>query len=339
MSFRSQTLLIRADASERIGGGHVMRCLALAAQWRAGGGRIVFACTTLPEALKQRLEADGMEVEMLPLEEEPSEIERVLTLAGQLEAQAVVADLYRISANYLGNLATLGRKILCVDDNAELPIYPVDFILNQNAHAKESDYAGSSARLLLGPSYALLREEFSPFSHWIRDAAQAPRRVLLSMGGGNQIPVMLDLLRRLRDGLEGLTISVAMAREFENAQAVRDELTRLHLKGNLLVAPKNMAEQLAEHDLLISSGGSSVWEALYMQMPALFVAIAENQVNSCRALRDVIPHPVFLSPEEVEPESLRGLMESAEKRCTLAREGRRVVDGRGAQRVVEALAG
>ena len=55
------TLVIRADASARIGAGHMMRCFALAQAWQLEGGHIVFLSHCESDALRQRITEAGME--------------------------------------------------------------------------------------------------------------------------------------------------------------------------------------------------------------------------------------------------------------------------------------
>ena len=44
----------------------------------------------------------------------------------------------------------------------------------------------------------------------------------------------------------------------------------------------NMAEFMNKADLMLGAGGSTTWERLYMELPALVTAVAENQVQGCR---------------------------------------------------------
>jgi spore coat polysaccharide biosynthesis predicted glycosyltransferase SpsG len=57
-------LVVRADISSRIGAGHVMRCLALAQQWQAEGGRTTFVCSELPGEFDDRLRPECCDVVM-----------------------------------------------------------------------------------------------------------------------------------------------------------------------------------------------------------------------------------------------------------------------------------
>jgi spore coat polysaccharide biosynthesis predicted glycosyltransferase SpsG/GNAT superfamily N-acetyltransferase len=57
-----KSLFIRADAGGKTGTGHVMRMLALAQAYQRRGGRVVFICAKIPEALEARLIQEGCEV-------------------------------------------------------------------------------------------------------------------------------------------------------------------------------------------------------------------------------------------------------------------------------------
>jgi spore coat polysaccharide biosynthesis predicted glycosyltransferase SpsG len=50
---------IRVDASARIGGGHVMRCLALAYELSRRGVSVTFVAAAMPDSLATQIRAQG----------------------------------------------------------------------------------------------------------------------------------------------------------------------------------------------------------------------------------------------------------------------------------------
>src|SRR5687768_16840999 len=52
-------VIVRADASPQIGGGHIMRCLTLADAMAADGASCTFACADLTPMLEERLLKSG----------------------------------------------------------------------------------------------------------------------------------------------------------------------------------------------------------------------------------------------------------------------------------------
>ena len=46
----------------------------------------------------------------------------------------------------------------------------------------------------------------------------------------------------------------------------------------------NMAEFMVQADLAIGAGGTTTWERCFLQLPAIVIAVAENQIISCEVL-------------------------------------------------------
>ena len=140
--------LVRADASPEIGTGHLMRTLALAQAWIDAGGRVRWLLAEAPAPLVAQIEAEGIA------------IDRATQLADALARDAsAVADVDgdRFDNRFLEGLGPAGRRTLVVDDMARRSVYPVGFVLNQNADADRSDYpADATCRFLLGSRFALV---------------------------------------------------------------------------------------------------------------------------------------------------------------------------------------
>ena len=164
-----QTLLIRADASTRIGTGHVMRCLALAQAWEDSGRRAAFAMGMDAPALEDRLRSDGMEV--VHLSAEPGSLEdaeMTADIAQKMGAGWAVVDGYHFGSDYQRIIKESGLRLLFIDDNGHADHYYADIVLNQNLHANEELYRKREpyTKLLFGTEYVLLRREVWPWRGW-----------------------------------------------------------------------------------------------------------------------------------------------------------------------------
>src|ERR1700674_102554 len=197
-------LLIRADASLAIGIGHVMRCLALAQAWQDAGGTASLAANELPDGLSPRLTAEGISVSRIHATPGSREdAAETVAQAHRLKADWVVIDGDRFGSDFLETVRTAGFRVLLIDDFADRESFPADLIVNPNLDDDGEPYRkrGATARLLMGPSYVLLRREFRKGAKK-REIRQTGNRILVTLGGSdpeNLTPKIADALARCSD--------------------------------------------------------------------------------------------------------------------------------------------
>ena len=133
-------LLLRADANERIGSGHVMRSLALARALIARGGAATLVGRIASDRLHRRL-LDAS-VTLVPLDDtEPGEDDltataRTLERLGPRDGSVwAVLDGYHFDAHYQCEIRRTGFPVLVIDDVADRAPYDADLLLNQNLGA------------------------------------------------------------------------------------------------------------------------------------------------------------------------------------------------------------
>lgn len=343
---RPEQLLLRADASAAIGTGHVMRCLALAQAWQDGGGRAVLATAMDARLLVARLRAEA--IELVQLRAEPGSLQDAqacVELAGAVDASWVVVDGYHFSHGYQRAIRPAGQQLLVVDDNGAAGRYCADLILNQNLSARKRMYARHSpgAKLLLGPRYALVRRQFGRRASHERRCAPVARKLLVTLGGSDSENVTTMVIQTLgqlaRTDWEIVVVAGASNPHRTSLEAVtRRAAARVHLKYNVA----DMADWMAWADLAISASGSTTWELCCIGVPAVLIALADNQAGIAAALsRAGCAESISLWDPRRSPQRLvsavEALADDADRRATLSANARRLVDGLGARRVVEHL--
>lgn len=164
-------VVVHADASARIGTGHVMRCLALGAALRRNGVEVVLAADELVDDLERRLRDHG--------------IDAVARRDAPADPDWVVIDGYHLDPRRRAGLSDPGVPRLVIDDlGADAADATV--VLNQNLYATPAgpSHAPTEGELLAGPAYALLRREFVDAAPQ-RTVPERADSILVTMGGAD----------------------------------------------------------------------------------------------------------------------------------------------------------
>lgn len=344
-----ETLYIRADADAEMGAGHVMRCLAIARAWMGRGGEVVVLAKALEPRLAERLQGLGLRLHELPgAWPDPGDLDAVRAVLGAEAATGrppwLVLDGYHFDAAYMEAVVRTGAGLCVVDDLADRPFFPAHLVVNPNCYAPRLRYAGPPGlRVLAGSDYVLLREEFLALGPRPEATAARPGgRLLVTMGGGEAFAVLGELLDILAGVLvDNLHVRLAAGFSCRHVGELRALAAAQPYRCEVLGAVENMAPLLHWADGAVSAAGGTAWELAYAGLPAALVVLADNQARIAAALSGrgaalFLGHAPGLSRAAVAG-AVERLMTDAALRRRLVAAGKRVVDGRGPERVVSAM--
>lgn len=344
-------VLIRADASNVIGSGHVMRCIALAQGWRQAGGEVLFAMANATATIESRLQATGFEFESLNAPGGTADdVSKTLNLARERNAAWIIADGYQFGADYQSGIKAGGHRLLVVDDFGRAEKYSADLILNQNLHARAELYCNRQpeTRLLIGTRYALLRDEFSAWRNWQREVAVRGRKILVTLGGsdpGNFTGRVMQSLQTL-----GVHVKIAVGGSNKHIESLTAQTVKTTTKTegpapsasestetrfDLQVDVPNMPDLMAWADLAVAAGGSTSWELAFMGLPSLVLVVNEHEQQVIQSL--AANRLACVATVDSLSEDLAMLAANESQRRAMSELGRSLVDGRGVERVVQAM--
>jgi UDP-2,4-diacetamido-2,4,6-trideoxy-beta-L-altropyranose hydrolase len=336
--------VFRVDASPEIGTGHLLRCLALSQALGEEAADVSFVTRTTNAILLDRIAKCSVDVIPLEAAEAPADAAFTASVAEREGAQWIVTDGYAFDTDYQRRLRTTKSRILCIDDIAACH-YVSDAVLNHGLHAEGrlSYSTEPETRLLLGPRYALLRQEFASAGNPPpREPSADGIRILLTMGGSDPHACTLRCLR----AIEALRLPVEMRVVLGPGFAQREEVRRLASASRYPVEVFFAVEDMVAHmrwaDACITAGGTTCLELCRVGVPMAAGAIAENQVPIAASVEALSLGIDLGWLPSATPRELAARLEpwlaDAEALREASRRASRLVDGRGVARVAEALA-
>ena len=297
-------VVIRADANSKIGMGHVMRCLSVADALIKRREEVLFVTaddTPVPLLIKKGIPYRVLHTDYADMEAELHKLWNALSELpqgpGVPEAALpqrntfILVDSYYVTEKYL---AALKKRITTIYmDDIYAFSYPVDMLINYNIYGEEMGYEKDAAfadtKLLLGTKYVPLREEFSAgagygqsckeFSEGVENVTPAADGgILITTGGSDSFNLAGQLLMEAMkyDALktkEYHVVSGSLNPHIGELQALAQKHENIHIHCNVT----NMAELMAESEVALSAGGSTLYELCAVGVPVIAFSFAENQ--------------------------------------------------------------
>lgn len=319
-------LLARADASPSTGFGHVTRVGALLDAWTEAGGRACLVGRGASGAIRERLEAYG--VELVDGDNQTFE-------ARFADAAALVVDGYAFAEAEQRRWAAQ-KPLLAIDDLAAHPQH-ADLIVNQILEFPAERYViEPHARLLLGHPYVLLRREFRQAS------VRAPeQRVVLTFGGSDPARLSARMAAALARRTSWTIQVVAGTGIDASLRAELEQLVREHTNIELHVDVREMAALLGGAGLCVSAAGTTVGEAMALGVPIVTVAVADNQRPVIAGIERLAAGLSLGWHADLDLDDaaarITALLADPDRRAALAQRARGLIDGRGVHRVIDAM--
>lgn len=346
-------ILFRADGNSMTGSGHIMRCLSIANEAKRRGHHTLFV--TAGNEFEDIITSRGHEIAVMNTDytDMPSELDRFMAVINARHPQTVIIDSYYVTESYLKALKESGRvpALIYIDDVSAFP-YPCDMLLNYNIYGPDAGYkalySGSGVhepKFLLGTAYAPLREEFQNLLP--RQVKKTAADILVSTGGADAEHMGLSLLREVlsrKRELEHLRFHFIIG----SMNGDRDAIRSLASGMQSVVLHENvtdMSRLMQQMDLAVSAAGSTLYELCATQTPSVTYVLADNQIPGAEGF---MRHGILKSAGDVRELGSLALAERLvsvavafaadyEKRISVSRKMRTVVDGRGAERILEEL--
>lgn len=344
MNTNLKTVVIRADASPKIGVGHVMRCMSLGKILSNLGFKIVLACCS--ETVKSVGASKITFMEIIEISTKKSSTAQAQELFQLLPngCGILICDTYAHGFEFESALRGWTDFIVVFDDLAEVT-HDCDILINSSLGFKASNYnklVPSSCNLLLGPRYAPVRSIFSELRKKIVvQKNEIVERIAVSLGGTdpqNNTEMIVSLIHKL---LPEIFIDIYLMPGAIHYKTI-EKVTKNWSENIILKEPKSeIAYSLSKADLVIGAAGSSVWERCTLGLPSMVIVTADNQRHIAAGLKRqhaaLVVSENELGNKKIMSKLLKNICTDFAFRKRLSIASKNLCDGNGALRITKKI--
>ncbi len=328
-------VLFCVDGGSEMGMGHVYRSLAVAKELTkiVPHADVCFLMRAeLPEGM-QHIAGAGY-----PIRVARQDADTTIGVIRDYSPNIIINDRPFLADDYLRALAGLGASTInLVDslDDIEKPFELASIIIAtmQEGDVELDDYHA-------GPAFAILRDSFRKKTNKVPAISDEGRKLVVSFGGSDPQNLTMKALSAL-DGVADVSVTVVLGPAYGYRSELEALVAKLSVKPEILKNVEHMADILFEADLVLCSGGMTVFEIAALGRPGIVLCqnTRERERMEGFARYGTILHLGLGTDvsEETIRDQAEGLVKDRGRRQQMSDAGARLVDAQGASRVYEVM--
>ncbi len=321
---------IRADGGPERGIGHLVRSSVLANRFLKEGYDVTYLTKT-PDPVADVCPST---VDIYPLDTQHPHRDTVAWIE-ETGTDIVISDCYDVdtAAQKAISRATDCFVVLQYDDRHELCC---DILVNGHLFGSEVEYRwrGTEPTWCVGLEYLLLRDEFQELAKQPVNWRDPPETALITMGGSDVTNTTPSAMRAF-DGLD-LEVDVIIGPGYDNQGQITNVAAEVFCQFNLIENPPDLPARMARADFAVSGFGTTAYELLATKTPFVGIPVVENQERTARSFDSRELAEVVWSESDIV-DRIHSLDRNTDARHVLIQRYSQLVDGAGADRVLEAI--
>ena len=342
MNSPQYTIAIRTDGSTAIGMGHISTCLALAESLKQYPEiSFYFIMRNFKEAV-DKVRSYGYVVQEIPIRlTEEQTVKSMLKILRDNKTNLMVTDLLEISLDFSQQLREQGIKSISVDILGKIKLQS-DIIINRTfikERYKNYNWNGRT-RYFLGSEYVVLNKQYWGMEKLQREIKKKVKNILVCLGGGDEFNITTRVVNVL-DSISDVQGTIILGAAFQGEQELKRTFKKVKNQFTVEKDVKNMSQHLLNTDIAICAGGLTLYELAITGTPALIIPMNGHQIENAQTFEkagSVIGTDLYtMVTDEQIKEKIIILMNDNSKRKEMSIAGKKVTDGRGAERIAKII--
>jgi spore coat polysaccharide biosynthesis predicted glycosyltransferase SpsG len=335
-------VIFRVDAAPRVGWEHLWRCHVLAAALQRRRRPAYFLSQLEPGSLGLLLKRGGNEwLDADSTAGTDEDLAELVQEVRRLRPAAVVIDAPDVKEGYIEELRRTGVLVMSLDSAAGIA-FPSRLVVNPLLGPSREAYEFQrGTQLLLGARYALIRPEIRRQRPVRAQEPAQPFRVLVALGDDDPNNQAGVLTRHLLNCPRVARVAVAVRPHHPDLAALQAMAEQFDGRIDVVQEAPEVALRVARSHFAVTAGNAWSLELACVGLPQLLVVQNEAHWPTAQRLEEegaatCLGWHATLSPQTLR-QAVNDLLGDAQERQAMSRCGRKLIDGRGPDRLVTAL--
>ena len=301
--------------------GHLKRCLVVASAARRRSIETTFVCSTTADLTGDMLQREGFEQLLV-------EPEQLTWIDDVPPGDVILLDGYSFAAERRSASVRPGVKTAAIDDFLE-GTFEVDVVINPSSMVTRYEVPDTTT-VLSGPGYAPVSRSFVAHR---RERTAEVRRMLLTVGSSDPAGLAPRILDAIGDRATDLEVVLLVGPGMDEPRpGAGSGVSLARHEGDL-------APFFDSFDAVVAAAGTTTWELLCLGLPTILVQAVPNQERVV-ATATQAGAALFGGDDNGLGAIFDGALQQIRDpaiTASLSRAALQLVDGEGAERIVDAL--